>query len=54
MGPTQPPIQWVPTALSPEIKRLVCETDHSAPNSTEAKNDGAIPPLPYPFSWCGV
>jgi hypothetical protein len=49
LGPTQPPIQWVPGALSPEIKRPVLETDHSPSSSAEAKNGGAIPP---PFMAC--
>jgi len=29
LGSTQPPIQWVPGALSPGIKQPVCEADHS-------------------------
>jgi hypothetical protein len=57
LGPTQPPIQWVPRALSPEVKRRGREADHSPPSST-VKNGGAIPPPPirlhgvvlnYPF-----
>jgi hypothetical protein len=28
MEPTQPPIQWVPEALSPEVKRPGREADH--------------------------
>jgi hypothetical protein len=38
LGPTQPSIQWVPEALSPEVKRPGCETDHSPPSSAEVKN----------------
>jgi hypothetical protein len=37
LGPTQPPIQWVPGALSPGVKRPGCEADHSAPTSAEVK-----------------
>jgi hypothetical protein len=37
MGPTQPPIQWVPEALSLEIKRSEREADHSPPFSAEVK-----------------
>jgi hypothetical protein len=29
LGPTQPPILWVPGALSPGIKRPGLEADHS-------------------------
>jgi hypothetical protein len=32
-GSTQSPIQWVPGALSPGIKRQGHETDHSPPTS---------------------
>jgi hypothetical protein len=44
MGPTQPPFQWVPGALSPEIKRSVREPDHSPPYSAELRMRGAIHP----------
>jgi len=33
LGPTQPPIQWVP-----EVKWPGRETDHSLPSSAEVKN----------------
>jgi hypothetical protein len=35
--PTQPPIQWVPGALSPGVKRQRREADHSPPVSAETK-----------------
>jgi hypothetical protein len=35
LGPTQPPIQWVPGALSLGVKRPECEADHSPPCSAE-------------------
>jgi hypothetical protein len=38
LGPTQPPIQLVPGALSPRVKRPVREADHSPPTSAELKN----------------
>jgi hypothetical protein len=38
LGPTQPPIQWVPGTHSPGVKRLVRETDHSRPYGAEVKN----------------
>jgi hypothetical protein len=28
LGPYQPPIQWVPGAFIPVVKRSVCEADH--------------------------
>jgi hypothetical protein len=38
LGPTQPPIQWVPRALSLGIKRPKREADHSPPSSAEVRN----------------
>jgi hypothetical protein len=38
LKPTQPPIQWVPAALSLEAKRPGREADHSLPSSAELKN----------------
>jgi hypothetical protein len=37
VGPTQPPIQWVPGALSLGVKRSGREADHSPPSSAEVK-----------------
>jgi hypothetical protein len=37
LGPTQPPIQWVPGALSLGVKRPRREADHSSPSSAEVK-----------------
>jgi hypothetical protein len=37
LGSTQPPIQWVPRALSPEIKRPGREADYSATANAEVK-----------------
>jgi hypothetical protein len=37
LGPTQPPMQWVPGALSPEVKRPVSEADHSPQTSAKVK-----------------
>jgi hypothetical protein len=38
LGPTQPPIQWVPGAFSLGVKWLGREADHSSPSSAEVKN----------------
>jgi hypothetical protein len=51
MGPTQPPIQWVLRAPSPEVKGAGHEADHPLPSSAEIKNGGAVPPLPHTSSW---
>jgi hypothetical protein len=37
LGPTQPPIQWVPGDLSLGVKRLGSEANHSPPSSAEVK-----------------
>jgi hypothetical protein len=37
LGPTQPPIQWVPGSLSPGVKRLGRQADYSPPPSAEVK-----------------
>jgi len=37
LGPTQPPIQWVPGALSLEVKRPGRRADHSPQSSSEFK-----------------
>jgi hypothetical protein len=37
LGATQPPIQWVPGALSPGVKRPGRKADHSPPTRAEVK-----------------
>jgi hypothetical protein len=37
LRPTQPPIQWVPGALSLGVKQPWREADHSLPSSAEVK-----------------
>jgi hypothetical protein len=37
LGPSPPPIQWIPGALSPGVKRTGREADHSPPTSAEVK-----------------
>jgi hypothetical protein len=37
LGPTQPPIQWVPGVLSLGVKRLGREADHPPPSNAEVK-----------------
>jgi hypothetical protein len=45
--PTQSSVQWISGALSPRLKWLGHETDHSPAYSAEVKNGGATPPLTY-------
>jgi hypothetical protein len=56
LEPTQPPIQWVPGALSLEVKRPGLEADHSPPSSVEVKNASSYTSTPqYAFmAWCSV
>jgi hypothetical protein len=49
-GSTQPPIQWVPGAVSLGIKQKGREADRSRPPVVEVKNGGAILPLPHTSS----
>jgi hypothetical protein len=51
LGPTQPPIQWVPGTVSPGVKLQRHEADHSPPSSAKVKKDGAIS-IPHMSSWC--
>jgi hypothetical protein len=37
LGLTQPPIQWVPTVVSPGVKRPGHEAEHSPSSSAEVK-----------------
>jgi hypothetical protein len=50
LGSTQPPIQWVPEALSLGVKWRGCEVDHSPPASAEVKKMWIYTsPPPYAF-----
>jgi hypothetical protein len=51
--PTQPPIQWIPGALSLGVKRPGREADHSPPPSTEVRNAWSYnSTLQYAFTEC--
>jgi hypothetical protein len=53
VGPTQPPIQWLPGALSLGVKRPGREADHSPPSSAEGKNARSCTSTPqYIFMAC--
>jgi hypothetical protein len=50
LGPIQPAIQWILGALSPGIKWLEREADHSPPSNAEVKNAWSYTStLPYAF-----
>jgi hypothetical protein len=52
MGPTQPPIQWVPGTLSLGVQRPEREADHSPTSSAEVKNVWSytfIPPIRFRY-----
>jgi hypothetical protein len=46
LKPTQPPIQWVPGALSVGVKRPGREADHSPPSGAEVKEYVELYPTP--------
>jgi hypothetical protein len=54
VGPTQPPVRWVPQALSPGVKRPGREADHSLPSSPEVKNAWSYIHYPNTPSWSGA
>jgi hypothetical protein len=55
LGPTKPPIQWVPGALSLRVKRPVRESDRSPPSSAEVKEWVELClHCPNTPSWCGA
>jgi hypothetical protein len=55
LGPTQPPVQWVPGALSLRTKRPRRGADHSPPSSCPGERmRGAIPPLANTSLWRGA
>jgi hypothetical protein len=49
LRPTQPPIKWVPVALSSGTKRPGREADPSLLSNAGVKNGGAIFPLPHVY-----
>jgi hypothetical protein len=51
LGPTQPPIQWVPGVLSLGVMQLGHEANHSPPSSAKVKNVWSYTSTPPMFSW---
>jgi len=55
LGPIKPPVQWVPSVLSPGIKRLGRETVPSYLSSAKVKNEWShTSTSPYVFLTCLV
>jgi hypothetical protein len=54
LGPTQPPIQWIPEALCLEVRWPAREAQHSPPSSAEVNNAWSYTSAPqYAFTtWC--
>jgi hypothetical protein len=53
VGPTHPPMQWMPGALSPGVKWLRYEPDHSPPFGTEVYECQELYHTSYIFmTWC--
>jgi len=50
LGPTRPPLQWVPEALSPAVKRRSMKLTTRLNLESRLKIHEAIPPLPYTSS----
>jgi hypothetical protein len=46
LRPTQPPLQRVPTVISPGVKWPRREADHSSPSSAEVKNAWSYTSIP--------
>jgi hypothetical protein len=51
LGPTQPPIQWEPGALSPGVKRPGREVDHSPLTSAKVNKTWLYTSTPHTPSW---
>jgi hypothetical protein len=46
LGPTEPPIQWVPGAASPGVKQSGLEADHSPPTIADVKKTWVYTSIP--------
>jgi len=50
-GPTKPPIKWVPGTLTPGVKRVERQADHSPPSNAKVKNKLSYTSTPKMSSW---
>jgi len=51
MGPTKPPVHWIPGVLLLGVKWLRHEADHSAPSMAKAKNEWSYTSALHTSSW---
>jgi hypothetical protein len=51
LEPTQPPFQWVLGAVSPWVKQLRCEVDHTLPISAEVTKTWIYTLTPHMTLW---
>jgi len=57
LRPTQPPIQWVPGALSLGVKWPECEADthlHLVPRSRVRRAIPTLPQYAFIMAWCSI
>jgi len=56
VGPSQPPVQWVPGTLSLGVKRPGREAENSPPSSADVKNSWNYTSTPQDafMEWCPV
>jgi hypothetical protein len=53
LGPTQPPIKWLPWGLTPGGKMPRHGADHSSPTKAEVENS-VYSSTPHTSSWCSI
>jgi hypothetical protein len=54
LGLNHPSTEWVLRVVSPGVKGLGHESNHSPPFTAKIKNSGVVTPLLHTFSWRGT
>jgi hypothetical protein len=54
LGPTQPPIQWLPASLCPRVKQTGHKAEHSPPSCASVKKEWSCTSTPSHIfmAWC--